>query len=368
MKFHKSFWFGLISVLTLTLGGVTQVFAATKFADVASYQPDDVVFFKSLATDQVAGVVVKLTQGSSDGDNYINPKAANQIKSAQTAGLKVSLYHYAKYNGTQDAKDEADFYANAAKKYGLGTDTVMVDDVEDSSLKSPKADTVTFQTELARLGYHNQVTYSMASWFWASKLPLNYPIWVANYGTSMPQVDNAAAWQYTSNYEGKSIDMSYDFTGIFTEKGTSANPSTPPVQQAPSSKTVTVKYVPGYGIALWLGLGEEREFSGRRLQDGTSWKTFGEAVIDHAYWYNLGGNQWMQASYTSQPNGQFGLTQPSAVTTTASTQLYNGLSKPVAARQLASGTSWAVHGAAQWNGGTWYNLGGNQWINGSTVK
>jgi len=345
----------------MALGSASTVFASTKFADVASYQPDDVVFFKSLATDQVAGVVVKLTQGSKSSDAYVNPKAGNQIAAAKTAGLKVSLYHYAKFNGAASARAEADFFAQAAQKNGLGKDTVMVADVEDPSIKSPYTDTVTFQSELARLGYNNQVTYSMASWFWAKKLPLNYPIWVANYGASMPQVDNATAWQYTSNYEGKSVDMSYDFFGIFTQKGTSANSSSP-VTQAPTQKAVTIKYQPGYGIALWIDLGTARHASGRTLLTGTSWKTFGEAVINNEYWYNLGGNQWIQAAYTSQPNGQYGLTKPATVTAKKSAQLVAGLSTQTPLRSLPAGSSWKVLGAAEWKNDVWYNLGGNQWV------
>jgi len=356
LKFRKSFWISLLGVLMFALSGAANVSAATKFADVSSYQPDDVVYFKSLATDQVAGVVVKLTEGS----DYINPKANKQIASAQAAGLKVSLYHYAQYNGAASARNEANKFGQAAKNAGLSTDTVMVADVEDNNLKTPYADTVTFQKQLASWGYHNQVTYSMASWFWANKLPLNYPIWVANYSANMPQVDNAAAWQYTSNYGGKSVDMSYDFTGIFTQKNSS-------VTQAPTAKTVTIQYKPNYGIALWQGFGTNKYATGRYLKTGTSWRVLGEAVVNQQRWYNVGGDQWIQATYTSKPYGQYGLIQPKTVTTKTSGQLVNGLVQQKAIKTLASGTRWQVTGVATWAGAVWYNLGGNQWLSAKAV-
>ncbi|ERL65035.1 GH25 family lysozyme [Schleiferilactobacillus shenzhenensis] len=281
--------------------------AFAQFADVASYQPDDVVFFKSLATNEVAGVVVKLTEGSADGDAYVNPKAGAQIKAAQASGLKVSLYHYARYNSADEARDEADFFADTADQFGLGKNTVVVDDVEDSSLADPYNDTVAFQSELAARGFNNQVTYSMASWFWNNKVPRNYPIWVANYGVDSPQVDNAAAWQYTNNYQGKNVDMSYDFTGIFTNStnnssGSSTN-NNQPTPTVTKNAVAQIKYVPGYSVALWNGYGAARTFSGRKLPHNSRWKVVKQIQVNGHYWYNVGTNQWIDAQYTDHPNG-----------------------------------------------------------------
>lgn len=366
----------LTAFLTLfvALFGFNSIAQATTygmFADVASYQPDDVLFFKNLATNQVAGVVVKITEGSGSGA-YVNPKAANQIASAQAAGLKVSLYHYARYNGASAAKAEADFFAGQAAKYGLGKDTVMVADVEDNSLSNPYGDTVTFQQELARLGYNNQVTYSMASWFWANKLPRNYPIWVANYGVDKPGVNNAAAWQYTSNYNGQSVDMSYDFSGIFTT-GSNTGTTTPS-----TGDTATINYIPGYGIALWNGYGANRTYAGRTLLTGSKWKVLAQTYADGEYWYNLGGNQWIQGKYTYAPTGMDGVTTINSNGSSNSKAitikyvpgygiaLWNGYgaSRKFAGRTLANASSWAVYGEKYVDGEYWYNLGGDQWVEG----
>lgn len=305
---------GIALLLGIGVGTATFVSNADaaivgQFADVASYQPDDVVFFKSLSTNKIAGVVIKLTEGSADGAAYVNPKAGTQIKAAQAAGLKVSLYHYAQYSGAQDAKNEADFFADTAAKYNLGTDTVVVADVEDSSLPDPYNDTISFQSQLAARGFNNQVTYSMASWFWANKVPRNYPIWVANYGVNMPGVDNATAWQYTNNYNGQHVDMSYDFGGLFTGTSSSSTGGTNIDTGTPTTPTVTqnavaqIKYVPGYGIALWNGYASSRSYAGRTLKHASRWKVLKQTQVDGHYWYNLGGNQWIEAQYTDHPNG-----------------------------------------------------------------
>lgn len=72
---------------------------------------------------------------------------------------------------------------------------------------------------------------------------------------------------------------------------------------ASNSKVVTIKYVPNYGIALWNGYGASRQYAGRTLMNATSWAVFGEKYVDGGFWYNLGGNQWIEGQYTTSPNG-----------------------------------------------------------------
>lgn len=59
----------------------------TKFIDVASYQPDSLAYFQAAQVLGVKGVVVKITEGSAAGSNYVNPKAAQQIKKCQSCWL-----------------------------------------------------------------------------------------------------------------------------------------------------------------------------------------------------------------------------------------------------------------------------------------
>lgn len=52
-------------------------------ADVASYQPDSLAYMQALRAYGVQAVIVKISEGSADGDAYVNPHAKNQIRYAR---------------------------------------------------------------------------------------------------------------------------------------------------------------------------------------------------------------------------------------------------------------------------------------------
>ena len=58
-----------------------------------------------------------------------------------------------------------------------------------------------------------------------------------------------------------------------------------------------VNYVPGYGINLWKGFGNKKIFSGKRLPDGSNWKVYKKAIVGDTYWFNLGGDLWVDGEY-----------------------------------------------------------------------
>lgn len=103
------------------------------FIDVSSYQPDTVAFFQAAKNQGAQGVVVKLTEGSEDGSNYINPRAAAQIRNALAVGLRVACYHFARYTSIPDAQNEARFFVKVARQFGMYDDTLMIDDAEVNS-------------------------------------------------------------------------------------------------------------------------------------------------------------------------------------------------------------------------------------------
>lgn len=258
------------------------------FADVASYQPSDVTYIANLGA---AGIIIKVTEGT----YYKNNKAAAQIRSALKAGLQIHLYHYAKYQTKQQAIAEADYFSNFAKELGFTGDCVMVADVEDQTISSSTVyqNTVVFLDRLKALGW-SVALYSMASWFWAKKLPTNYPLWVANYGVSQPGVNNVAAWQYTSNYNGMNLDMSYDFAGLFTSgqdtiKSNSVNPD--------DVITVTAGDAVAFNSA-----GDVITGSFNTLQKGTQWQSLGIEVIAGEPQYLIGSDYYLPQKYTDQKN------------------------------------------------------------------
>ncbi|KRL00231.1 hypothetical protein FC81_GL000129 [Liquorilactobacillus capillatus DSM 19910] len=193
-------------------------------ADIASYQPDTLSFFHVLRTKGVRAVIVKLTEGSANGSAYINPKAANQIKSARQAGLLVHAYHYAKFRGKQDAHNEADWFVQHARKLQIKTNSVLALDMEDEVNANPATlDANAFLQRVKAAGYPHVDIYSMASWFWTNRLNpqqlIAKNLWVANYGVAEPGVKNVGLWQYTSAFvaDGVKLDMNYDFNGFYTK-------------------------------------------------------------------------------------------------------------------------------------------------------
>ena len=195
-----------------------------KFIDVASYQPDSLAYFQTARTLGVKGVVVKITEGSAAGSNYVNPKAAQQIKNARAVGLIVSGYHFLRSISVKDAQEEAQFFAREADRQGLSKQAMVAIDVEAADLtrnvSALTSQVNAFATELSRLGFKKISIYSSTSWFKGRLLrsKLNsQTFWVASYGTKDAGIP-CAAWQYSDKQliAGARTDISVDYSGTFT--------------------------------------------------------------------------------------------------------------------------------------------------------
>ena len=214
------------------------------FVDVSSHNghisKED---YQYLAEKGVNGVVVKLTEGTS----YKNPYAASQTRNAQAAGMQVSAYAFSHYTNEAEARAEARYFAEEARRLNLPSSTVMVNDVEDSDMRSNiNATTQAWADEMRRMGFSNLMYYTSASWLDRNNLRTKGPIqteqfglenfWVAQYPTSKLSADDAktlkynseaGAWQFTSQAEllpGRHVfDQSVDYTGRFTNKATPSN-------------------------------------------------------------------------------------------------------------------------------------------------
>lgn len=103
------------------------------FIDISSHNGNiSVANFQKMKGYGVTGVVVKLTEATS----YTNPYAQSQINNAMAAGMKVSAYHYSWFTSDAQAVAEANYFAAAAKKFGLSSGTVMVNDIEEPQIPS----------------------------------------------------------------------------------------------------------------------------------------------------------------------------------------------------------------------------------------
>ncbi|MTD42422.1 hypothetical protein GIX45_28105, partial [Erwinia sp. CPCC 100877] len=203
------------------------------FIDVSSHNGTITVDqYKMMKTYGVTGVVVKLTEGTT----YVNPYAQSQIKNAQAAGLKVSVYHYSFYTSTAGAKAEASYFASEANRLGLSKGTVMVSDIEETVMRTSavNGNTAAFKNQLNSLGYSNVAYYLSRSWLDVDGGVFNTNmfgknnIWVAQYPYSPTASQNwnsdYSSWQWSSNFYFPGIshpfDINTDYNGLFTgEKG-----------------------------------------------------------------------------------------------------------------------------------------------------
>lgn len=253
------------------------------FIDIASYQTDlSVADYEFMKKHGVTGVVVKLTEGTS----YKNPYAANQIKNALAAGMKVSTYHFSHFATKQEAEAEATYYAKMAKELNLPGTTVMVNDIETVFNPYSTQNSVYFANKLKALGYGTTLHYSSSSIFDRGILSTAIlglkNLWVAQYPykpTDKNILHSArSAWQWSDSMEFSAIkdskgnrkrfDINMDHSGTLSHKGMSGGseadndviPSKPAEKNINKYATMTKK-----GYSLWNDL----SFKGEKAKSDT---------------------------------------------------------------------------------------------------
>lgn len=196
------------------------------FADISSFQSSDLSLFQGFINAGVSGVMIKTTQGSAAGTNYLNPKALAQTRNALKAGMNVGFYHYFLAISVADAIEEAKFFEQSVVNLGFGKDTPLCVDVEDPSLNTSNVASYvdTFISYLETQGYTNVLQYSISSWFNNHILDAyKHKTWVAYPDASNVGVfGNIVGWQYTWKWGGVDQDMSIDY-GLFQDEKPSSN-------------------------------------------------------------------------------------------------------------------------------------------------
>lgn len=267
------------------------------FADISSFQRDDLAFFQNFVNAGVQSVLIKTTQGSANGSNYLNPKALTQTRNAIKAGMNVGFYHYFLAISVADAINEAKFFEQSVVNLGYGKDTPLCVDVEDSELdKSSVSSYVdTFINYLETQGYTNVFQYSMASWFNQGILNANeHPTWVASYGSSdCGARGNILAWQYTSTWGGSSQDMSFDW-GIFDKKEAKTDEeAVVNIPQRPKVEDV-VKLTEQTHPVDRLGIERPETY-----EVGTVWKSSDITMINNEPYYQVATDIFIPISKTT---------------------------------------------------------------------
>lgn len=187
--------------------------------DLASYQSTSVSYIGAKFA------IIKLTQGT----DYLNPKAAAQIKSAKANGLFIGGYFYANHgNSISRARSEAKYAVAKAKAFGIPEGSYLADDFEQGSGNSvnggvqANTDAIMAAMQVIKEAGYQPLVYS-GSFVLRNHLSIarivktfGTCLWVASYKVSgrqdyadfnyFPSMDGVAIWQFTDNYRGLNVD------------------------------------------------------------------------------------------------------------------------------------------------------------------
>ena len=151
--------------------------------DVSSWQGN--IDFASVKNSGIEIVYIK----SSEGSTYIDPYFEKNYQNAKANGLKVGFYHYVTARSTEEARNQANFFARVIS--GKQPDCRLAMDFESfgnlsisqiNEISKVFLETLSSVTNKEVLIYSN--SYSARTIF-SSDLAI-YPLWVANYGVSEP--------------------------------------------------------------------------------------------------------------------------------------------------------------------------------------
>ncbi|WP_236585158.1 GH25 family lysozyme [Companilactobacillus farciminis] len=208
----------LIYIVSLLIAGLffcTQNVQAarTDMVDVSNHNGYMTVsnFQDMLNNYGVKSVVTKI----SEGNYYHDYTAANNISTAQQAGLYINGYHFARYTTVQGAINEADYAGQMAKADGLPIGSALITDVEAQeqnglSRATNNANNQAFMNEVAKYGYRSAV-YTMSSWL-GSKMDVSQG-WIASYpydATGKSWYSSHHSWQWGSTYQFKGSYGNFD--------------------------------------------------------------------------------------------------------------------------------------------------------------
>lgn len=276
--------------------------------DVASYQS---------TTINYAGAkfaFVKLTEGT----DYLNPKADQQIKSAKAHGLLVGGYFYANHsNSVSRARSEAKYAVAKAKALGISEGSYIADDFEQGSGNSVnggvQANTdaiMAAMQEIKSAGYQPLIysgAFVLRNHMSITRIVKSFGtcLWVASYKVSgrqdyadfnyFPSMDGVAIWQFTDNYKGYSVDGNITLIDLKISSGSSkpkpAKKTTESLSQHPVVKWdigAVAVVSNAKGAYVYTSSKLDKRESDKLKPQGSLWQVFG--IKDGAI--QVGKNQW----------------------------------------------------------------------------
>ena len=149
------------------------------------------------------------TSGSGSRDQYYHQNIAN----AKAAGIKTGAYHFSHFADIAKEESELQNFLNFIEDT---TPDMVVLDAENSCQGDVTGLCLDFLDNIAKIA--QPLIYTYPAWLKAhlNKSIMKYPLWIAEYGVSSPDIsfyDGYSIWQYTDKGQisGVSgyVDMNY---------------------------------------------------------------------------------------------------------------------------------------------------------------
>ena len=262
-KVHKSI-LCLLSIFTFIFWiNMNSVLAITPLSNL-EYQGIDVsnwqgyIDYSSVRESGIEVVYIKASQGTNIKDAYFEINYEN----AKTNGLKVGFYHFLTATNTEEAEQEARFFASVIS--GKTPDCKLVMDYETFGgvgVQESNEIAQVFLETTRRLTNKDIIIYSDLSNSqsrFSSELAENYELWLAYYGDTANLENIQTRW---SNYVGLQYSDRGRINGIsgavdldrFSEEIFLDEISEVPVTENPTGtiNTETITYTVQRGDTLW---------------------------------------------------------------------------------------------------------------------
>lgn len=338
----------------------------------------------------VKAVVTKISEGTSFKDST----AANNIATAQQAGMYINGYHFAHYNSVASAIAEADYAGKLAQADGLPAGAVLATDVESSEQSSVSeaqndADNQAFMKEVAKYGYRSTI-YTMGSWV-GSVMSVDSG-WIASYPydpTDQEWYTSNHGWQWSSSYTFNgsygNFDVSELYDNFFTTYQTPTGTSTTTTTTSDDNSATTNSSSSNVGVievnnssSSYVPLmalqtdGSMKTITNRALSNNTSWQTDQTKVVDGTTYYRVATNEWVAEQYLANNSSTTNAASDANVikvnnANSSYVQLValqtDGSMKTITNRALANNTSWQTDQTKVVDGTTYYRVATNEWIN-----
>ena len=262
--------------------------------DVSRYQGN--VNWSQVAASGNEFAIVRIGSSNSGG-LYVDPYFLQNVNGAHAAGLRVGAYYYTYARTQQAVADELSLFLNAMQ--GLQLEYPVFVDVEDSSLTSLGRAQLTSLVRYAmdilyqRKWYGGWYSYTSYINNYLNAAELNdYPLWVADYRSTLGYNGSYAMWQYSGSGAvrgiGGACDLNYsyrDFLPVIQAGGfNNYGPSGPQMES-----------VTGYSLVVFNARTEY--FYSPDLNDVVGYLPIGRYPVTQRSTQKYNGYDWVVFSY-----------------------------------------------------------------------